>query len=268
MVNEVGEFDMGDIHQLYAASGITLPAVTYEDCYEYFKNTELYSVKNYNTELDTFKSELVYNSNLISGIKVDYYVTRAVMHGDDLPGYIGKFDNLMAVHNFDMLFDSMWEDILRGRQLGLKQVLEYHAILMSGLSGKDAGVFRKENYPCDHIKDIVEEKDIIKILQDSLDDARHNVKDSVEDTIVKAIEIAISIERIRPFTDGNGRMARVMMNYVLLLNGMPPVVIYGTDSDKYFSMIKKYSRDNNSEWVEFIKQCVILTWEKRVNGGK
>lgn len=256
---------MGDIHRLYAATDIKLAAVTYEDCYEYFKDTELFSADDYNKRLDTFKSELAYNSNLISGMRVDYYVTKAVMHDDDIPGYIGRFSSLVAVNNFELLFNKMWGDLLKGRQVGLGMVNDYHSLLMRGLLDEDG--YRKENYPCEHLEDIVEEKDIVRILQDSLGYAKYSAKDSTDDVITKAIEVAISVERIRPFVDGNGRLARVLLNYILLLNGLPPAIIYGIDSKRYFKMVKEYSKGSKAEWISFIKHCTILTWEKKVSGG-
>ncbi|WP_394803528.1 Fic family protein [Niabella hibiscisoli] len=35
--------------------------------------------------------------------------------------------------------------------------------------------------------------------------------------------------RIHPFDDGNGRLARLLLNYVLLKNGYTPVVIKSDD---------------------------------------
>lgn len=44
--------------------------------------------------------------------------------------------------------------------------------------------------------------------------------------VVKAIlESHIIFEKIHPFSDGNGRTGRMVMNYSLLENGLPPLII-------------------------------------------
>lgn len=261
---------MSSIYQLYTANDIKVPVITYDNCYEFFKHTELFSPRQYNKELDIFKSEFVYNSNLLSGMRVDYYVTKAVLHNDDIPGYIGKFDYLVAIHNFEILFQNMWKDLLNGRQVGLEMIQEYHSILMNGLSknSEDIGAFRKDNYPCSRICNAVEEKDIIDLLQDSLALSMHKYDDKTDTRISKAFEAAISIERIKPFRDGNGRIARVIMNYFLLASGLPPVIIYNSKSNIYFDLIKNYSKGDKSSGIDFIKDCTILTWESRISGGR
>ncbi|WP_457644718.1 Fic family protein [Persephonella sp.] len=41
-------------------------------------------------------------------------------------------------------------------------------------------------------------------------------------------------EEIHPFIDGNGRTGRILLNYILISNGYPLVIIKGTDKNKQF----------------------------------
>jgi Fic family protein len=39
----------------------------------------------------------------------------------------------------------------------------------------------------------------------------------------------LKFESIHPFADGNGRTGRTLMNYYLMINGLPPTILYEED---------------------------------------
>ena len=75
---------------------------------------------------------------------------------------------------------------------------------------------------------------------------------------------------IHPFGDGNGRISRLLMNYVLNENNFPMMVIEYKDRPTYYSTLEKSQIANNSfgfvRWLVnlYIKknQKLVKTWSK------
>ena len=73
-----------------------------------------------------------------------------------------------------------------------------------------------------------------------------NNKNYLEDLITRHIEF----EKIHPFEDGNGRTGRLLLNYELLKNNFPPVVIAKEDSVKYFEFLRNNNITGLAKWLK------------------
>jgi Fic family protein len=57
---------------------------------------------------------------------------------------------------------------------------------------------------------------------------------------------------IHPFDDGNGRVARLLMNYVLLKHGLPPVVIKSAEKKQYLAALNRADAGDLEAFVDYI----------------
>jgi len=74
---------------------------------------------------------------------------------------------------------------------------------------------------------------------------------------------------IHPFDDGNGRISRLMMNYILLRFGYPPIIIRSVDKTKYLNALRLADAGNFESFIDFIADQVIWSLElsiKAANG--
>ncbi len=63
---------------------------------------------------------------------------------------------------------------------------------------------------------------------------------------------------IHPFDDGNGRMARALMNLILMREGFPPVIIKDKQRQEYVAALRKADAGDTAELVGFL--CEELNW--------
>ncbi|MDA3953490.1 MAG: Fic family protein [Bacteroidales bacterium] len=73
---------------------------------------------------------------------------------------------------------------------------------------------------------------------------------------------------IHPFDDGNGRVARLIMNYILLRNGYPPVIIKAEDKENYLSALQKADIGEISSIIEYIEEQSIWSLEIAIKAAK
>ncbi|MDD5528952.1 MAG: Fic family protein [bacterium] len=71
--------------------------------------------------------------------------------------------------------------------------------------------------------------------------------------LVMAAIIHNQFEHIHPFQDGNGRVGRLLLNFILIKNNYPPINISLKDRGEYYYSLQEYSENQNLKpTIEFL----------------
>ena len=93
---------------------------------------------------------------------------------------------------------------------------------------------------------------------------------SGKDMLKAASYFHARFENIHPFADGNGRAGRTLLNYYLMINGHPPLIVYEEDKKLYYECLNAYDeKEELRPLTEFFRYETEKTWEKTlqlVNG--
>ncbi|GEM_PF-181650 len=73
---------------------------------------------------------------------------------------------------------------------------------------------------------------------------------------------------IHPFDDGNGRMSRLLMNFILMKNQFPPVVIKNEDRTAYYNALSYADAGDLKPFIEFVGENLIHSLEIYLKGVK
>lgn len=74
--------------------------------------------------------------------------------------------------------------------------------------------------------------------------------------------------RIHPFDDGNGRLARILMNFILIHFGYPPLIIKTEDKSNYFVALRQADAGIIEPFFEYIAANLTRSLEIMISGAK
>lgn len=97
---------------------------------------------------------------------------------------------------------------------------------------------------------------------------RDEVQKSELHPVALAALLHYKFVRIHPFDDGNGRISRLLMNYVLLKNNLPPVVIKSADKRNYLSALNSADTGDLNSFIKYVSQQLIWSLELSIRAAK
>ncbi len=86
--------------------------------------------------------------------------------------------------------------------------------------------------------------------------------------IIYAAELHYKFIRIHPFDDGNGRVARLIMNLALMRAGYPPIVIKSSEKKWYLDALQRADADMFEPFYAFVTEQVIWSLEIAIKASK
>ncbi|MDY0907585.1 Fic family protein [Pedobacter sp. CFBP9032] len=95
-----------------------------------------------------------------------------------------------------------------------------------------------------------------------------NEKSGTEDPVLLAALLHYRFVRIHPFDDGNGRTARLLMNYVFAKNNLPLVIIKSAEKKDYLAALNRADTGNTNAFVEYIGNQLLWSLDLGIKAAK
>jgi Fic family protein len=195
-----------------------------------------------------FTEKFVFNTNAIEGSTVTPEEVHGLLrHGED----VTNSDEMEALNVAKAVEFIQSTD----EELSLELITRLHRICFEGsksFAGKlrDVEVVIRNAYG-EIVHQGIPKEEIRNELEDMANWYRDN-SDELKPLVLAAL-IHNQFEYIHPFEDGNGRVGRLLLNYVLLRHGYPPINILFEDRGRYYYCLQQYSKENKlEETLEFL----------------
>ena len=128
--------------------------------------------------------------------------------------------------------------------------------------GERPGEYKKHDYVTGKEEIGASPEEVEEEMRELLEDIQDFPK---EKALTAAAFFHVKFENIHPFADGNGRAGRLLMNYLLVLNNHPPIIIHEEDRKAYYDALEAWDSSQTLEpMVAFLKEQTAKTWEKQI----
>lgn len=111
-----------------------------------------------------------------------------------------------------------------------------HAVLMGGRLGKNPGQFKEKPNRAGQTE-FVSPKLVVGTLKKGFE-----IYNALEEPFARSVFMMFLISEVHPFNDGNGRIARIMMNAELIHAGSVKIIIPTVYRDDYLESLRALSR--------------------------
>ncbi len=210
---------------------------------------------------ETETAEQVYNSNAIENSTLSLEETEKILLQIDLDRYISERE-LYEAKNLARVV-SYIDKKAKEQEMSLDVILMLHKMLISNIRDDIAGRFRGEGEWVrvgSHIA--VSPKEVIERLEKMISEynASHH-----ENIIKRIARLHLTFEHIHPFMDGNGRIGRVLNNYLFIREGFVPINIKFIDRSKYYNAFKEFDFNGETKIMEeIVGKALTNSYHKRL----
>lgn len=208
---------------------------------------------NNNDILNQFILSLTYNTNKIEGSTLTENETAAILFDNTVFKDKTLVEQLEA-KNHQTALKFLFNYLMKKQPINEALILHLHSILLNSIN-PDAGCYRKHgvrivgaNVPTTNYLKVPElMKNLIR-----------NIQTEKKDVIAHSSKIHSNFEQIHPFSDGNGRIGRLIMQAMFLRHNLAPALIKQENKVLYMKYLNISQIKNDFSLLEnFICEAII-----------
>ena len=204
-----------------------------------FSKEQLKNIEEY------FEVAYTYDSNRIEGNTLTLQETALVINKGVTIGGKSMREHLEAINHYEAI--GYVKDIIKSKITFTETILkDIHMMVLKVIDNENAGRYREIEVRIAGSKFIPPLYFKIPELMEEYFEFYENNKTNLHPVLL-ASDMHEKLVTIHPFTDGNGRTARLLMNLILLQNGYTIASIPG-DVDKrieYYNALEKVQTEND-----------------------
>jgi len=199
-----------------------------------------------------------YNSNAIEGNTLTMSETKVVLENGITIRNKSIKEHLEVINHKEAILFA--QDLVKKEmQLSEYDIKSLHQLILKDIDRNNAGKYRLENVIISGANHIPPQYTEVPELMNKLVESYNTEWQSLH-PIVRACYLHGEFVKIHPFVDGNGRTARLLLNFELMKYGYSPVIIKMEDRSNYYDVLDKGALTH--DYTDFIKLVMDLELER------
>jgi len=235
---------------------------------------------------EKFRLEWNYNSNHIEGNTLSYGDTKLLFRlGDDFRAQNNSLKDVQEMRAHDVAIEMLkqWandkdrliseSEIRALNETILVKPFWADAVAPDGKPTRRKIISGKYKEHPNHVQlksgelfKYAEPNEVPQKMQELLD--WYSTENEKEHPLIIAAFLHYKFVCIHPFDDGNGRVSRLLMNYHLLREGFPPVIIKSKDKDNYLYALQQADAGNIDAFIKYVAEQLIWSLELQLKTAK
>ncbi|MFW5770526.1 MAG: Fic family protein [Spirochaetota bacterium] len=204
---------------------------------------------------DYYKIGLTWSSNAIEGNTLTESETKVVIEdGLTIGGKPLKYHLEASGHA--EAFEEMMK-LVSQKSIAEADILKLHKLFYRKIDEENAGTYRKSQVFISGSHYPLPQPEKVPVLMKNYVKSIENYRVS-EHPVIAAARVHLDFVFVHPFVDGNGRVARLLMNLVLLQEGYNIAIIPPVLRGEYVSSIEA-AHENDAEFLKLVCRCVYET---------
>lgn len=203
--------------------------------------------------------EWTHHSTALEGNTLTLMETRVVLEGITVGGKTLR-EHLEIIDHKDAI-EYVEEYVREDIPLTETFIRDVHRLVLKSTFPDAAGRYRTGNVVIAGSKHRPPEGFQVPVLMKNLVED-FNIKWSTRHPVERAAWLHWKLTHIHPFIDGNGRTARLLMNFVFMREGYPPVIFKKEERERYLTSLEEASVAGNMvSFLELVRDALLVSLE-------
>ena len=200
-------------------------------------------------------AERVYNSNAIENSTLTLPETEKILLQLEISRHV-SLREVFEAKNLALVYGYIKKTAPK-QPLNIEMILLLHKMLLTNIRDEVSGRFRKNG-------EMVRVGEHIglppKFIEGRIQEILINYNSKIEIPFIHRVAMLhTEFESIHPFIDGNGRIGRVINNYLLTREGFPPIIVRNKEKESYYKALRSY--DNFQDYKPMIRVVELSALE-------
>ena len=200
-----------------------------------------------------YRVGLTYSSNAIEGNSLTLSETKVVLEDGLTVGGKPLKDHLEARGHSDA-YDWLYELVEKGG-IAEDDILRMHYLFYRLLDEQEAGKYRRSARMVTGTDFVFPGPGEVPCLMAKFVE-KMKINEGCFHPVEWAAKVHTDFATILPFAEGNGRVARLLMNLTLFKESFPITIIPPVRRVEYITAVRKANRGDDKEFVRLIASCV------------